>query len=180
MFFLFLSRATTSVARAYKHSNSYNSAKRYYYKISEIRKTKHEGVKIILQVRGKRSARKFAIDEIKNNPEIINELHPFEACVVGILARSVTEEAFALINSMCAKFASETYCSTSVKFDSLLEISEELDNTNGKVAIKASANSTQKITSFTDMVEHPELLCGVGSSNACYIGYQAASTLLTV
>lgn len=168
-----------SFFKLYKEATHYPYDKRYYYKISEIHKNK-QGLMLTLQVRGKRTAKKLTLTELLTARHILNEIHPFEACVIGILSYSQTIEAMQLVNNIYQKFSSRAHCSTSVKFDSVLEVYENVNLDSTEVFVLPQNNTHQETKiSFAELLNQPALLCGLGPEKACYIGYQAATHILT-
>lgn len=170
-----LKKSVANFLKLYVEAVQHNSQVCYYYKISSIEQS-NSVVYVGLQARGKRTAKKVQLSSLFATQYIIEEIHPFESYIIGILGYSQSKHALNLAEYYYKQFLSIKHGSTSQKIQPFLKVKEDM-GTN-KIYIVMQGESQCKAIEPNLLIKHPEILCGLGSEQSCYIGYKFASLSL--
>jgi hypothetical protein len=138
--------------------------------------SKQKCVMGVIRVRNKRTTEVIPINEIINDREYLRELHPVDACVIGILANN---ERNGIMNSNIVGWKkmnrSKDY-GCSIKSEKILDISRRYTNNNNtEIVVLRSRILDQEIEiPAINLCKNQALLYALDSLQAISIGYDAS------
>jgi hypothetical protein len=134
----------------------------------------------VIRLRNKRIADKIPIGEIVNDKEYIIQLHPLDACTIGIFANN---ERNGIIDKDAISWQKinrlkEYKCN--IKSEPILQINNKyIEQTGEEVVVLYSKilNRTVNI-SVTELCKNQALLYAIGSNQAISIGYDVSESFI--
>ncbi|GEM_PF-6254091 len=162
---------------AFLESIEWGYNRRYFYQLDSI-EDKNGCVYLNFHVRGKRIEFKTSIDNFAKRKDILNEVHPLEACLIGILSISSRQEIINFVNILYSKYKSEKFPITTVKIDPLLTVSKVFllqQEEEGTPFYNLYCTKKKAIqVKLKELVLNPFILCGLSSTATFMIGQEAA------
>lgn len=154
---------------------------KYYLKLDGYYYSKWKKCTIaIVRVRNKRTTDKIPICEIVNDKEYLKELHPVDACIIGILANNerngiIDKKSIGWLRTHRSK---EHKCT--IKSEPILEISGKYINQNGnEIVILRSKFLNKEIELLaTELCKNQALLYALDSFQAVAIGYDVSESFI--
>ena len=134
----------------------------------------------VIRVRNKRIADKIPIREIVNDREYIEQLHPIDACIIGIIANN---ERNGIIDKNAVGWqkmnrSKEYRCN--IKSEPILEVDGKyIDQVGDEIVALYSKvlNKGVKI-SVPELFKNQALLYAIGSNQAISIGYDISESFI--
>lgn len=127
----------------------------------------------VLRIRNKRTTDRIPVQEIVNDKEYLRELHPLDACILGLIANN---ERNGIINANAIGWRKMTRskgykCFT--KSNTILDVSKKYINKDGvEIIVLYSTNLKREIEiSAIDLCKNHALLYALGSFQALSLGY---------
>ena len=134
----------------------------------------------VIQIRNKRTAKVLPLFEILNDKDYLKELHPADACILGILANN---ERNGIIDHNYVGWrqmnrSKEYKCI--IKSEPILEVSRKYTNQDAdEIIVLHSKFSNKEIEiSATELCKNQALLYALDSSQTISIGYDASESLI--
>ena len=131
---------------------------------------------VIFRVRNKRTIYKIELKEIINDKDYLKELHPVDACILGILANN---ERNGIVNKNhigWRKMNRSKAHMCSLKTESFLEVTNKYTDTDGNEIIILRAKHLDKEIKITtiELCKNQALLYALDSFQAISLGYDAS------
>ncbi len=139
---------------------------------------KENTIMVILQVRNKRIIDTIAISEAVNDNTLINELHPLDACIIGILSNNARNGVFDKRNSGWQNMKRLNHNCCFIKNKPVLQVVGHHFNSHGNemTVLKCLYLNKEIIIPTIDLSNNPALLYALDSSQAVSIGYDASES----
>ena len=128
---------------------------------------------VVIRPRNKRYFEKISLKEILNHKEYIKELHPIDACILGVLVNQQNNGFFDEACNSLRKMNRFKDHACFYKINQLLEITKKFISQNGIEAMIIKSNHHQKefLITIEDIWRKRELLHGINSLQAIEVGY---------
>lgn len=153
--------------------------KRYLYHLDGVEE-KGNLIYLSFHIRGRRAGCTIPIDSI--NEEVISEIHPVDACLIGALSISTDTSVVSFLKKLYSTFKEIKQPLTSIKTDPLLVVtnilSPKLNEEKLLIYPKADGLPSAVEIKLHDIVSNPVLLSGLGSKSAFKIGQEVSRKLL--
>jgi hypothetical protein len=149
----------------------------YYLKLDGYYYCKRQKCTLaVIRVRNKRTTESISLMEIINDKDYLKELHPVDACVIGILANN---ERNGIIDDNIIgwkKMSRSKDYNCFVKSESILEISRKYKNDVGVEMVSLHSKLLHKEIeiSMLELCRNQALLYAIDSFQAISIGYDAS------
>ena len=133
---------------------------------------------VIIRVRNKRTIDRIPVCEVIKDKNLVRELHPADACIVGMLANN---ERNGVIDTYCdswqkMKRFKQLVCF--VKSNPILQVSRKfVDKENNEITVLRSACLDKEIEIMTkDLAKNEALLYALDTFQAISIGYDVSES----
>jgi hypothetical protein len=133
----------------------------------------------VVRVRNKRIADKIPIREIVNDKEYITQLHPLDACLIGIFANNERNGIIDKnISGQKMHRLKEYKCN--VKSEPILQIRDKyIDQSEKETVVLYSKILNKSVNiSINELFKNQALLYAIGSNQAISIGYDVSESFI--
>lgn len=151
----------------------------YYLKLDGYYFCKKQNKSIvIIRVRNKRTIDRIPAGEIINDKNLVRELHPADACIVGMLANNDRNGVIDIYCDSWQKMKRFKQLMCFVKSNPILQISRKFfDSENNEITVLRSPCLDKEIQIKTqDLAKNEALLYALDAFQAVSIGYDASES----
>lgn len=170
----------TSIKNVYgKFGEMPGGLKEYYLKLDGYFYCEDKNCNLaVIRVRNKRTIDLFPIQEIVNSKDYLKELHPMDACIIGIIAHNeqngIINKKYTGWKKMCRIQETKGFCF--IKSEAVVEIVQTYTNEDDReiTVLKALHLKKRMEIPTRELCKNQALLYALNSLQAMSLGYSAS------